>query len=201
MKQISKLLALILALLMLVSALAACGEKKDETGSDTKSDETEAVSEATEAPSEEKTEAVTEAATEAAPAPVVGEEQTWGEITVSVPDSMDMQGGSFGNSEDLKSTTLNDKDNAANYIIVTIVDSEESARSNVEMSKSVNETYHPEDISFTAGGGSWEGITYDAHGIVCTNAFAVIGDKVFSVLAAGHAYDSDVMQMVLGSLK
>lgn len=187
MKRISKILALILALLMLVSVMAACGDKKDDPKSDSKSGDTSKAADTDDDDDDEPS--------------VAGSEQSWGEITVFVPDSMNMQGGNGSfDPDDPKTVWLYDNDKATNYIEVTILDSEDNAKSNVEMSKDVNTTYSPEEIAFTAGG-EWNGIAYDAHDIPCTVAYTVIGDKVYYILAAGHEYDSDVMKAVLSSLK
>lgn len=201
MKQLSKVLALILAFAMLAAFIAACGDKKDDDKTDSKTAETPAATaEPTQAPVEKDTAVpATEAPTESTP--VTGASQSWGEISVLVPDSMNMQGGNGTlDPEDEQTLWMYNNDNAADYIEVTTKYDEASAKNNIEMSKSVNETYHPEDVSFTAGG-EWNGITYDAHGIACTVIYSVSGDKVYYVMIAGYPYDGDVVKTVLESLK
>lgn len=201
MKQLSRVLALILAVAMLAAVTAACGEKKDGDKADAENETAAATSaEITQSATENApTEKVTDKPTESVP--VTGAEQSWGELSVYVPDSMNMQGGNGTlDPEDEQTLWMYNNDNSADYIEVTTKYDEAGAKNNIEMSKSVNETYHPEDVSFTAGS-EWNGITYDAHGIPCTVLYGAAGEKVYYVMIAGYTYDSDVVRSVLGSLK
>ena len=183
MKLMTRILALMLAVLMLAAVMAACGEKKDEGktengGSDTASQ------------------------ADNGGAAAAGSEQTWGEITVFVPDSMNMQGGDGTfDPDDQKTLWLYDNAKATNYIKVTIVDSEDDAKSSIDTTKSMNEEYNPEDTAQTINGTAWKGVKYDASGTACSSQYAVIGDKVYFIMEAGFEFDGEIMTSILESLK
>ncbi len=177
MKKATQFLALILSVAMLMTFMAACGGKKE--ASDTKTE----------------TQAETQAAT-------AGEVQTWGELSVFVPESMEMKGGdgTFA-PDDPKVLWLYNKEKATDYIKVSIVDSEDNAKSNVDTTKSINEQYNPEDAAVTVGNTEWKGVAYDVNGIPVFSLYAVAGDKVYFIMSAGYKYDSEIITTVLDSLK
>ncbi len=181
MKTISKILALILAVAMLATVMVACGGKMDE--------------------SKEANTATSEIGGADAPT-VAGSEQTWGELTVFVPDSMTMEGGNGTyDPDDPKTLWLKDKEKLTNYIKVMIIDSEDNAKNNLETTKEMNEKYNPSDIKVTAGDHEWTGISYTASGYDCVMLYSVVGEKVYSTMSAGYASDGDVLKAVLSSLK
>ena len=178
MKRFSQTVSIILAAVMLLSVLAACSGSSGGAGQKDSAQSTEA------------------------PA-IGGETQTWGEITVTVPADMRMQGGDGTfDPDDQKTLWLYDTASSMKYMKVTIVDSEDSAASDIGISKSVNEDYSPVDVTLSAGG-EWKGISYDANGTPCCSMYATIGDKVFYVMMAGegYAYDSEKVKSILSSLK
>lgn len=177
MKYFSKVLALILAIAMLATFMVACGGKKDDDKSGAGADTAE-------------------------PA-VTGAEQTWGELTVFVPDSMDFKGGDGTfDPDDPKTAWLTDKEKATNYIKVSIVDSEDNAKSNIETTREMNKSYNPVDSSVKINDtAEWTGITYNASGTDCTMLYSVAGDKVYFVMAGGYKDNDDTLLEVLKSLK
>lgn len=182
MKQFSKLLALLLAVVMLAALTAACGDKKDDGKSDTTSSDMASGS-----------------ASEIADV-VEGESRTWGDLTVFVPSSMEMKGGDGTfDPDDPKTLWLYDKEKATNYIKVTIVDSEDNAKNNIDTTKSMNDSYGPEDVTVSAGG-EWTGVAYDASGTPYASLYSVAGDKVYFIMMGGFKYDSKEVKSVLGSL-
>lgn len=175
MRNVSKILALILAIAMLASVMVACGDdKKDGSAADSAANE----------PS------------------VPGEKQTWGEITVFVPDSMTMEGGDGTfDPEDPKTVWLHDKENSMNYIKVTILDSEDNAKSNIETSKEINKEYNPFDVSVNFNDiFKWEGVAYNAEGTDCCALYCNTGSKVYYVMAGGYKENDKTMMEVLKSL-
>lgn len=180
MQKISKLLALLLAIAMLAAVIAACGEKKDDSKSDASG------------------------STEETASAVAGKEQTWGEITVFVPDSMKMQGGNGAyDPDDKKTLWLHSNEAGTNYIEVTIVDSEDNAKTNLEGTKTMSAEYKPADLSYVspATNQTWTGVEYDALGYHCVSAYTVAGDKVYYIMSAGYTLDAGELPAVLDSLK
>jgi len=186
MKTVSKVLALILAIAMIACVMAACGGSKQEEPADNGVD----ITQATENNSDDSN-------TTAVP----GKSDTWGEITVFVPDSMNMKGGNGAyDPDDTKTLWLYDNANAANYIKVSIVDSEDNAKLNVESTKEFNSESSPTDIEINAGDKTWIGVTYDYSGTPCITAYCVSGDKVYFIMEAGYAYGDSTLTAVLASL-
>lgn len=179
MQKISKLLALILAVAMLATLMVACGDKKSDDKSDNSASETDA------------------------PA-VAGAEQTWGEITVFVPDTMKMTGGNGAyDPDDQKTLWLHSNEAGTKYIEVTIVDSEDNAKTNLEGTKTMSKEYSPVDLSYVspATNQTWNGVEYDALGYHCVSVYTVAGDKVYYIMSAGYTIDSGELPAVLDSLK
>ena len=178
MKKLSKVLALFLAVAMLASFMVACGGKKDEGKSDS----------ASQAEDTNK---------------VAGSEQTWGDITVFVPDTMDFKGGDGTfNPEDPKTVWLTAKDKPTDYIKVTIVKSEDDAKNNINTTKEINKDYNPVDSSVKINDAiEWKGITYNAGGTDCCMLYTVAGDKVYFVMDGGYKDNDDTLLEVLKSLK
>ena len=177
MKKIPRILALILAAVMLASLTAACGGDK------------KAEDDAVENLTDDRDSAT-------------GSTQTWGEITVFVPDSMNMKGGD-GTYEpnDPKTLWLYDNELPTKYIKVMIIDSVDDAQNSVNTTKSINEEYKPTDVVLTLDGQSWKGVTYTAVGTDCSSLYSVINAKVYFVMIGGYKYDGAIVQSILSSLK
>ena len=183
MKRIFGMIALLLAAMMVMTLTAACGtEKKDEGSAQTAS-----------------TQAAQDNAQDNA---VKGAEQTWGEITIFVPDSMNMQGGDGSvDPDDQKTVWLTDKDNAYSYIKVMIYDSADDVKVSIDTTKEINKEYNPEDVKMTVGGTEWNGVAYVAMNTDCSSLYATVGDKVYFLMIGGQKYDSDIVKAILASLK
>jgi len=185
MKKMYKVLALVLALMMLVSVLAACGEKKD----DSKSSDTASQADNGDNGGSGSGE-------------VAGAEQTWGNLTVFVPDTMDFKGGDGTYDPDDENTAwLYNKAKATDYIKLRLVESEEIAKDSVDTTKEFNQSYDPTDVTIGLDNSQWEGVTYNASGTTCLTAYATIGGKVYIVMEAGFETDDEALYAVLNSLK
>ena len=201
MKKFSKILALFLALMMLVSVLAACGEKTDEGKSDNGSSET--ASQADNGGSDDsasKADAGDSGSASQADngGSVAGSEQTIGEITVFVPDTMKTE-----DSDDPKTVWLHSNEAGTNYIQITIINSEDDAKNNLDMTKQFSAEYNPADTSYVSPetNQTWSGVEYDALGYHCVSVYTVAGDKVYYIMSAGYTLDGGELPAVLGSLK
>ena len=128
---------------------------------------------------------------------VSGQEQTWGNIKVFVPDGMTIKGGTAIDSENKDALSLTKADEPMSYINVSVVDAE-SAASNIQMTKDTN---HGSDISdLKAGDTTWSGVTYTFGEKECLQLSATIGDTTFMVMSYGYAHDDEMYTTILGSL-
>lgn len=174
MKHVTKLLALILAIMMIASVTAACGEKSDKSNDSS-------------AGSADK---------------VPGEVQTWGEITVFVPDTMTLEGGDGTlDPDDQKTVWLKGKEKATDYIMITTRYDEAGAKNNIDTTKEMNQEYNPVDVSVSFNDiFIWNGVSYTSFGIDCTSLYSVSDDKVYYLMAGGFTENDDTMMEVLRSL-
>lgn len=173
-----KIIAFTLAL-VLVLALAACGNSPATPGSDKPADTN-------------------------APAPAVkGEQQSWGLISVLVPEGYVLSGGSITGVDDTDETQCAiqpETPSMYDYYWICVQDAE-TAAANIEMTKSMN---NAEDITVNDGSRDWTGChyTYDAYSgkVDCGAISCVIGDATYVVNFCGHAPDSAEMIAVLASV-
>lgn len=180
MKEITRGLALVLAAVLMLGTLAACGGN----GGTSQAASSEA-------------ESSQEASSQAAPV-VSGEEQTWGNFTLLVPEGMTLKGGSLIDPESEDSLTLTLDENEAHYIMMDVV-AAETAEASIDATKEMNEG--SEDVTLSAGA-DWKGCAYKYAGMMdCFQLYAAVGGKTVMVRSAWFAYDDDTVQAVLSSLQ
>ena len=182
MKKILRGAALLLAAVLLVGTLAACGGGNNASS--------QASSQAAESSQASEPEA----------SGVTGETQTWGNITLLVPEGMTLKGGSSIDPESKDALTLTLDENPAHYIMVTVVEPE-TAENSVATTKEMNEG--STEVYLSTGMG-WNGVAYKYAGTMdCFQMYAKTGDGKKAVLvgAAWFAYDGDVASAVLNSIK
>lgn len=130
---------------------------------------------------------------------VKGAEQTFGNITLFVPEEMTLTGGSMINKDDPGALTLKVTGNETHYIMFNTV-SEESAKSSIETTKEINAG--AADVTLTLGDVTWTGVAYKYQETCdCFQLYATIGEKALQVGGAYFAYDGDVVKAVLESVK
>lgn len=166
-------LILALAVLLAFSA-AACGEKKSSDPKDGDSSQAQADD------------------------AVKGETQTWGNITVLVPEDMTLTGGNALDEKDPDVVNIAKKDNALNYFLITIKDTEDDAKSGLDITRSINEGC--KDVSFDAGS-KWTGLTYDYSGTPVFQIWGAVGSRFAVVQSYGFEPESDITKAILGSLE
>ena len=177
MHRFTKILVLTLALVLVVSCFAACGENNSA------------------APANNDASANNDApATTAAPA---GATQTWGNITVLVPDGFTLDGGSMFDDNSADDLTLTGS--GLNYFQISILENEDSAKDNLDMTKSFNEEAKPEDVTVSANG-AWTGVYYNSYGYDCFQVYATVNGKVVQVNGCGYKPDSATAVDVLSSI-
>ena len=135
---------------------------------------------------------------------VKGETQTWGQITVFVPEGYELSGGSITGSDSddetqcsIQPTTFNMYD----YWWIAIKDAEDAAAS-IESTKEFN---NGEDVTVTAGDNTWTGCKYVYESsfngsIDCGSISSEINGVTYLVTFCGHAPESAEMIAVLESL-
>lgn len=133
-----------------------------------------------------------------AAADVKGAEQTWGNITLLVPEGMELKGGNILDENDPDVLNIHEKDNEFHYFMVTIYD-EESCKNSISGTKDMNDEV--KDVNLDVGGIKWTGVTYDVYGTPGLQVYAPINGKYALVSAYSYELDDDVTQAVLGSIK
>ncbi|MBQ7505081.1 MAG: hypothetical protein IJT79_07180 [Ruminococcus sp.] len=169
MKTFIKITAVVMALLLCCAAFASCGG--DSKGGDSGSDSGNSVA---------------------------GETQTWGNITVLVPDGMTLKGGSILDEKDPDVVNISKKDNATNYFLITINDTEDGAKSGLDSTKDANKD--SKETTFEAGK-KWTAVTYEYSGSPAFQAYAEFDGRYAVVQSFGFASDDDTTTAVISSLK
>lgn len=129
---------------------------------------------------------------------VKGTEETWGNITLLVPDGMVMTGGNIINEDDPDTVNLKKSDDEMTYIIVRIFD-EESAKSSIDMTREINDNC--EDLTFEGAGTTWSGVQYDSFGYDIFVVYGELGEKGVMITSCGFKSDSDIIKAVVDSIK
>ncbi len=187
MKKYLKIIALVLSLAMVIGIFAACSSKEPAKVDDNKT---------TEQPSNNKTD---EPKGEDPKQEVKGEEKTWGNITVFIPEGMQLTGGSLIDKESKNDLSIQLTENLSHYYNVSIVE-EETAINSVAGTKEINEG--ASDVSFTAGENTWTGVAYKyASTTDCFQVYSTINGKVVLITAGWNAYDSAETNAILASIK
>ncbi len=173
MKKFMKITAIVMALALLVCAFASCGGQG--SGDASSADGGAAAADA-----------------------VKGETQTWGNITVLVPEDMTLKGGNVLDEKNPDVVNISKKDNAMNYFLITINDDEEGVKSGIDSTREVNDG--AKDVTVDAGA-SWKGVTYEYSGMDVFQIYADFDGRFAVVQSYGFAADSDVSKAILSSLK
>jgi hypothetical protein len=169
MKKITKILALVLMLALTVTLFAACGGEKTDADGDS------------------------------GDAKVKGETQTWGNVTLFVPEEYTLNGGNVIDPEDPDVLTLNKGDSFRDYIMLSANFTEDNATSSIDTTRSLNDG--AEDIEIAAGANTWKGVAYNASGVDCISVYANIGEGYVVVSSAGLTKDDAVLSAVLESVQ
>ena len=134
-----------------------------------------------------------------------GTTETWGEISVFVPDGFEFHGGNITGVDDTDEKQCymkKDPQSMYDYIWIVVKDDEASAKSNVETTKDVNKA---EDVTVKADNGEWTGChyVYESYkgSVDCGAIYATVDGKTIQVNFAGYAPESKEMKAVLSSLK
>lgn len=146
----------------------------------------------------EKNDAASDGGDTPAAATVKGTTETWGNITVDVPEGMTLKGGSILDADDPDVVNISKDDNAMNYFLITINDDEEGVKEGVETTRESNDG--AADVSFEAGV-NWTGVSYDFSGTPVMQVYGEFNGKYAVVQSYGFTPDDDVTKSILGSIK
>ena len=171
MKTIKKVIAIMLAAALASAVLASCGNKgKVVDGSDGGNGNS---------------------------ATVTGEDRTWGNITIFVPDGFTLKGGDILSDENPDKLTLNSDDSDMTYVTVTANADDDNVKMGIESTRSMNEG--AEDYTVAAGETEWTGVTYNASGYQCYALCAPMGDGYVMLTCAGVG--EAALNLILESIK
>lgn len=130
---------------------------------------------------------------------VKGSVQTWGNISVFVPEGMTLTGGSLIDHDDPDALWIQLDENPMHYFLVNIV-TQDVAISGVDTTKEMNSD--TKDVTLDLGGNTWTGVTYKYAGMSdCFQMWAPMNGKIALVQAAWYAYDGAEAKAVLQSIK
>ena len=115
-----------------------------------------------------------------------------------VPADMTLKGGSLVDEDDPNTVWLQVTGNEMHYLQINVVDPE-SVQLSLDTTREFNEG--AKDVTITAGA-EWSGVAYVYSGSVdCFQMAGTVDGKTVLVGGAWFAYDADVTQAVLSSLK
>lgn len=126
-----------------------------------------------------------------------GRQETWGNLSVLVPEDMYLTGGSVTDEQDPDSLWLQDAHDQFKYYVVTVVDGEQ-LETDIKQSVAINEGETKD--GFKVGGNSWHGMTYTFNDKPGFQVGAEIGGVTYEVSCYGYDLESDRSQSILASV-
>lgn len=131
-----------------------------------------------------------------------GTVETWGVITVLIPEGMSLKGGSLLDSESKNDATIMGAANDySEYFMISVKDSEDTVKDSIDMTREINDDVKIDDVTETLDGVEWKGITYESLGIRVYVVYAEIGGQFVQVTGTGHTYDDATSVAILKSVK
>ena len=131
-----------------------------------------------------------------------GEEYSWGNITLTVPDGFDPSNGITGEDDEDGLFLYNSGDDFFPYFQVAVEDSEAHAKSGLALTKEMNEDVEDQDI--TIGDRTWTGVFYRSSDIEedtpVWQGYTEVDGVFYSVMCAGCEIDDDNLLLVLSTV-
>ena len=177
MKKTLKMLAIAMAIVLALFALASCGGQ-----SGTPDEPANGDSEKADAPKND----------------VKGAMDEHGYYKVFVPEGYTLKHEDLWGDNNPKSFNINNDESSFTYFMFNIYDMD-SIEMSIGTTKEMNEG--AADVTVEIGGRTWTGVAYDSLGIACFSLYADFGGNYVLVSGAGNAYDSALVDTVLGSLE
>lgn len=129
---------------------------------------------------------------------VKGDTEKHGYYKVLVPEGYTLSKGTVLDETDPEAFTLEKDGSLFTYFMFGLFD-RESARDNIDVTKEVNEG--AKSVSVTYNDVTWTGVAYQSFGYDCFSMYADFNGQSVVVSAAGNAYDSDITNAILSSLR
>lgn len=186
-ENMKKILLFLLMLILAVACLTACGDDDDDDddGGSRKKKKPTPTEEVTETPTPEGV--------------VIGETETWGDLTVGVPTGWKFRKGDAFDEDDTRYCSVIKSD------FIKYFDFKMETKEIMEMQYNYNKnTYTNEqtDVSGTFAGIEWTGFQYsDGWGGYGFELYAVVNEKPIRVSSVGFAFDSEEAAAILESIK
>ena len=127
-----------------------------------------------------------------------GETQTWGNITVFVPEGFTLNGGDMFDKEDPDKLTLNKDGSSYEYFMVTAGFTQDNAEMSIEGTRQANEG--TEDVEIKVGDVTWKGVAYTWSSLDEVVVAAPMGEGYVLFTSSGHGKDDATFKAVLESL-
>ncbi len=127
-----------------------------------------------------------------------GETQTWGNITVFVPEGFALKGGDMFDDEDPDKLTLSKDGSSFDYFLVTAGFTQDNAEMSIEGTRSANEGC--EDVEIKVGDVTWKGVAYTWSSLDIVVVTAPMGEGYVLFTSSGHGKDDATFKAVLESL-
>lgn len=128
---------------------------------------------------------------------IAGKQETWGNLTVFVPEDMYLTGGSVTEPEDPDTLWIQENNDQFKYFIVSVVDAEQ-LEGDIKMSVEINDGETPEP--FELNGTTWHGMTYTFNEKPGFQVGAEIDGVTYEVSSFSYALDDAHTTAILKSI-
>ena len=133
------------------------------------------------------------------PSKIAGKTETWGNITIVVPDGMTLEKGDLLDDNNKDALSLQDSKEVFRFIMVAIRD-EESIDMGMEMTKEMNTDATFKDVEIKLDNGTFTGYAYTSEGVECIQLKGKIGDKFVQIGTDAFTSDDEILKGVLASI-
>lgn len=130
---------------------------------------------------------------------VKGTTETWGNITILVPEKMKIVGGDLFDDQNPDALTVEYENDAFKYVIVSIND-EESIDMGLDSTREWNSDEEFHDLTLNLPNGIWDGFWYTSFSTKCVGLKGRLSNGYVQISAAGIDPDSKLLEAILGSI-
>lgn len=126
-----------------------------------------------------------------------GDDYTWGNIAVTIPERTFPTNGSVADNNDPNCLWVQETGNPMHYIIINATD-DTTARESIRTTQEMNNAGDIEP--FELSGITWTGIGYEWQGTPCWMIYSDIGDTCFLLQGYGFSLDGVETNIVLSTV-
>ena len=131
---------------------------------------------------------------------VAGETQTWGNLTVLVPEGMKLVGGDLLDENNQDALIIQANDDPLKFVSISIKD-EETIDMGLEMTREMNTDCPITDITdLKLANGTFTGFSYVSYDITCVQLKGDLGGKFLQVGSNNFESNDEVFQGIIGSV-